>query len=148
MIKAIAKETVLALTESIYDDLERTIKSVSLVNESMEAIDDIIKDMSLIEVLLNVDSITEKMMAQNRVKDEKEKAILIPLMQANMDLKSICIKREIPTIREYSRILSELQIGLDKFEEFYKDNKEVKIPGGEFYKKLFTLLNFRIIIQK
>ena len=148
MIKAIAKETVLALTESICDDLEITIKSVSLVNESMEAIDDIIKDMSLIEVLLNVDSITEKMMAQNRVKDEKEKAILIPLMQAHMDLKSICIKREIPTIREYSRILSELQIGLDKFEEFYKDNKEVKIPGGEFYKKLFTLLNFRIIIQK
>lgn len=149
MIKVLTKVTLLALMKNIADEVKDIVLSVDSVNDQIDEIKEITKEMDLLEIILNVEKIARQMVDENKIKQsEEETEILAPMMQVHMKLMSVCASEEIPTVRELASLLRRLQLSLDKYEEFYKDKEGAKMPSIELYKKLFLLINTRIIVQK
>ena len=145
----LAKIGMLGCTERIMDELKAMILSVQEVNKSLKEIENLVENLSLEEVVKNIDSLAKVASLKTNVKyDPKEMEIMSKMMECNISLAAIYMTEEIPTIREMSRILAQIHLVVDEYEECFGGREGTVMPSNEFYKILFALINTRILVQK
>lgn len=144
----------MGLVEKITYDLKEMILSVDGVSKAVINLEELTKDMSILEIMLNSDKLLEKVrekardFAEDKIQSPKEKELIVSLMQSNIELANIYIEEKVPTVRTLSSILIRLQVDLDEFSKVFKNDKSAKMPDKDFYADLLSLLNLRILLQK
>ena len=149
MNKELARVTILGMTRKVADNISDMIRSVDTVEAQIEEVKNIVEGMSLLEMLLGVEEIAEIAAKNTKVKQTpEERKALSSLMDCHLRLTEIYLTEKIPTIREISLLLAEVQLAIDKYEKVFADKKGAKMPDKEFYHNMFLLLNARIVGQQ
>lgn len=149
MNKELARVTILGMTRKVADNISDMIRSVDTVEAQIEEVKNIVEGMSLLEMLLGVEEIAKIAAKNTKVKQTpEERKALSSLMDCHLRLTEIYLTEKIPTIREISLLLAEVQLAIDKYEKVFADKKGAKMPDKEFYHNIFLLLNARIIGQQ
>ena len=149
MNKELAKITILGMTRKVADNISDMIRSVDTVEAQIEEVKNIVEGMSLLEMLLGVEEIAKIAAKNTKVKQTpEERKALSSLMDCHLRLTEIYLTEKIPTIREISLLLAEVQLAIDKYEKVFANKKGAKMPDKEFYHNMFLLLNARIIGQQ
>ena len=149
MNKELAKITILGMTRKVADNISDMIRSVDTVEAQIEEVKNIVEGMSLLEMLLGVEEIAKIAAKNTKVKQTpEERKALSSLMDCHLRLTEIYLTEKIPTIREISLLLAEVQLAIDKYEKVFADKKGAKMPDKEFYHNMFLLLNARIVGQQ
>lgn len=149
MNKELARVTILGMTRKVADNISDMIRSVDTVEAQIEEVKNIVEGMSLLEMLLGVEEIAKIAAKNTKVKQTpEERKALSSLMDCHLRLTEIYLTEKIPTIREISLLLAEVQLAIDKYEKVFADKKGAKMPDKEFYHNMFLLLNARIIGQQ
>ena len=149
MNKELARVTILGMTRKVADNISDMIRSVDTVEAQIEEVKNIVEEMSLLQMLLGVEEIAKIAAKNTKVKQTpEERKALSSLMDCHLRLTEIYLTEKIPTIREISLLLTEVQLAIDKYEEVFADKKGAKMPDKEFYHNMFLLLNARIVGQQ
>lgn len=149
MNKELARVTILGMTRKVADNISDMIKSIDTVEAQIEEVKNIVEEMSLLQMLLGVEEIAKIAAKNTKVKQTpEERKVLSSLMDCHLRLTEIYLTEKIPTIREISLLLAEVQLAIDKYEKVFVDKKGAKMPDKEFYHNMFLLLNARIVGQQ
>lgn len=149
MNKELARLTILGMTRKVADNISDMIRSVDTVEAQIEEIKNVVEGMSLLEMLLGVEEIAKVAAKNTKVKQTpEERNALSSLMECHLGLTEIYLTGKIPTIREISNLLANIQLAIDEYEKVFANKKGAKMPDKEFYQNMFLLLNARIVGQQ
>ena len=150
MMKMLANETIIEVGRVIAEDVKELIISTSTVERSMQSLKEMVKGMSLAEILVNMETITLKMTEErlNNENPEESKAIAL-LIECHAEIEEIVRKREVLELKKISRLLSKLYIALDNFQQTIKDEDKDEINNkiNKIYKYMFMMLNTKVAAE-
>ena len=149
MNKELARLTILGMTRKVADNISDMIRSVDTVEAQIEEIKNVVEGMSLLEMLLGAREIAKVAAKNTKVEQTpEERNALSSLIECYLGLTEIYLTEKIPTIREISNLLANIQLAIYEYEKVFADNKGAKMPDKEFYEHMFLLLNTRIVGQQ
>lgn len=133
--------------KQILKELREIILSTDLINKSIESIENTLNGMTVLEVVINLDSVTKKIQEESKEISAREDSKMVRLLIEDQEaLEALLRSDKNYEVKEIADVLTSIYIHLERLRQLSKDNKkDLTNKVNKICKYMFVMLNSAVI---